>query len=85
MEDIIKLVDENGIETEYEFLDYVKYNGEDYAVMLIHGENTGETYIFKVAPDAEGEDEFEYMDDETICDAVFDKFKADNSDFYTFE
>ncbi|MBQ7265791.1 MAG: DUF1292 domain-containing protein [Firmicutes bacterium] len=83
MEEFIKMTDENGNEYEFEFLDYVRYEGEHYALMLMHGEDSGDTYIFKVT-EKDGEEEYEYIDD-AVADAVFDKFRAESGDFYEFE
>ena len=85
MEDIIKMYAEDGTETEFEFLDYVKYNGADYAVMLIHGQNTGEAHIFKVLRDEKDEEYYEYLENEEIYDAVFDSFKEKDEEFFFFE
>lgn len=83
MDEFIKMVDEQGNEIEFEFLDYVSYKGENYAVMLIKDANDGEVYIFRVTGEVNNE-EYEYIDDE-VYDAVFEEFRLKSEDYYVFE
>jgi len=39
MEDIIILVDENGVEQEFELLDTIEYEGERYVVLIQEDED----------------------------------------------
>jgi uncharacterized protein YrzB (UPF0473 family) len=84
MDEFITMVDEQGNELEFEFLDYVSYKGDNYAVMLIKDDNDGQAYIFKVTGDVNSE-EYEYMDDDELCDAVFEEFKLKSDGDYVFE
>ena len=81
MEDIIQLTSDDGTVLDFEFLDYVKYEGVDYAVMLLSEEDTGDADIFKVL----GDEEYEYVSDEELGDKIFDKFREENEDYFQFD
>ena len=79
LDNIIVLNDEEGNEVQFEFLDLIEYDGEEYVVLLpIEEENeeAGEVVILKVE-DTESEEEESYVsvDDEEILNKVFEMFK----------
>ena len=50
IDNIVVLNDEDGNEVEFEFLDLIQYDGEDYVVLLPtedEGEDAGEVVILK--------------------------------------
>ncbi len=82
---IIILNDEAGNEVEFEFLDLIEYNGEEYVILLPAGDDdTGEVVILKV--DGEGSDGESYssVDDDGILMAVFNIFKEKFKDEFNF-
>ena len=78
LDNIIVLNDEEGNEAEFEFLDLIEYEGEEYVVLLPveESEDAGEVVILKLE-DTESEDEESYVsvDDEEILNKVFEIFK----------
>ncbi len=85
---IIVLNDENGDEVEFEFLDLIEYENEEYIVLLPaedEDEDGGEVVILKVE-DGENEDEEAYVsvDDEDVLMAVFDIFREKFKDVFNF-
>ena len=78
LDNIIILNDEEGNEAEFEFLDLIEYEGEEYVVLLPveESEDAGEVVILKLE-DTESEDEESYVsvDDEETLNQVFDIFK----------
>jgi len=87
LDNIIVLNDENGNETEFEFLDLIEYEGEEYVVLLPveESEEAGEVVILKLE-DTESEDEESYVsvDDEDTLNKVFEIFKEKFKDDFNF-
>ena len=88
LDNIIVLNDENGEESEFEFLDLIEYEGEEYVVLLPNDEDeedAGEVVILKLE-DSDSEDEESYVsvDDEEVLKAVFEIFKDKFKDEFNF-
>lgn len=88
MDNIIKLADGSGQEIEFEFLDLLEYNGEEYIVLLpieVNENDDGEVVILQVI-DAGNPDEEEYnsVDDEIVLNAVFNIFKDKFKEEFNF-
>ena len=88
LDNIIVLNDEEGKEVEFEFLDLVEYEDEEYVVLLPVEEvdvDAGEVVILKVE-DTESEDEESYVsvDDEETLNTVFEIFKEKFKDEFNF-
>ena len=87
IDNIIVLNDEDGNEVQFEFLDLIEYDSEEYVVLLPveSDEDEGEVVILKVE-ETEKEDEESYVsvDDEEILAAVFEIFKDKFKDEFNF-
>lgn len=87
---IIILNDENGNEVQFEFLDLIEYESEEYVVLLPVVEDgdddDGEVVILKVDDSEDGSDEESYVsvDDEDTLTAVFEIFKEKFKDEFNF-
>ena len=84
---IIVLNDENGEESQFEFLDLIVYEGEEYVVLLPveESDEAGEVVILKLE-ETENDDEESYVsvdDDDTLM-AVFNIFKDKFKDEFNF-
>ena len=86
----LTLNDEDGYEVEFDFLDLIEYDGEEYVILLPvedeeEAEEPGEVVILKLE-DTENEDEESYVsvEDEDILNAVFEKFKEKFKDDFNF-
>lgn len=74
----IILNDEAGNEVEFEFLDFIEYQGEEFVVLLPCDETdeVGEVVILKFEDtDDEDTESYESVDDETVLNAVFKIFR----------
>ena len=80
---ILTLTDENGEETEFEYMDAVEYMGKEYLV-LMPVEST-EIVILEVQPVDEETENYVSVKDEAIMDTVFEIFKERYQDVLTFE
>lgn len=88
LDNIITLNDENGIPREFEFLDLLEYNGEEYVVLLPMDDDPdepGEVVILKVE-DGDDPDEESYVgvEDGDELNAVFEIFKEKFKDEFNF-
>jgi len=87
LDNIIVLNDEEGNEAEFEFLDLIEYEGEEYVVLLPveESDDAGEVVILKLE-DTESEDEESYVsvDDEDTLNKVFEIFKEKFKDDFNF-
>ena len=87
LDNIIVLNDEEGNEAEFEFLDLIEYEGEEYVVLLPveESEEAGEVVILKLE-DTESEDEESYVsiEDEEELNKVFEIFKEKFKDDFNF-
>ena len=82
MEDIIILMDENGVEQEFEVLDTVEYEGERYVILI--QEDDEEVTILQI--ESEEEDDLELVQSEDgIIEEVYHIFKEKNADKFDFE
>ena len=62
---LITLEDEEGNEVEFEFLDVVEYEGEEYIALIENDEDADEVVILKINP----------IDDDELLDKLFEIFK----------
>jgi len=88
LSNIIILSDENGEDVQFEFLDLIEYDSEEYIVLLPaieEGEDDdGEVVILKVE-DTDSEDEsYVSVDDEEVLNKVFEIFKDKFKDEFNF-
>ena len=86
MEDnIITLNDEFGNEVEFEFLDLVEYNNDEYVVLLpVDDKDEGEVVILKIEPLDDNNDTYVSVEDPDTLEAVFEIFKDKFKDEFNF-
>ena len=87
-DNIIVLNDEDGVSTEFEFLDLVELDGAEYVVLFPvedAPDDPGEDVILKVES-TEDPDEESYVgvEDQNVLDAVFEIFKEKFKDEFDF-
>lgn len=86
MDNIIILNDEEGNEVEFEFLDLIEYEGEEYVVLLPveEAEDAGEVVILQVEDIDEEEESYISVEDEDVLNKVFEIFKDKFKDEFNF-
>lgn len=82
---ILTLTDENGQETDFEYLDCIPYEGKEYLVLMPSEEAATEIVILEVEPVDEENENYLSVQDEAILDAVYGIFKERYKDVLTFE
>lgn len=81
---IITLSDENGVETQFEYLDVVEYQGKEY-LLLLPTDESGEIVILEIVPVDEENENYISVEDEETLNAVYSIFKERYKDILTFE
>ena len=82
---ILTLTDENGVDTDFEYLDCIEYEGKEYLVLMPADEITTEIVILEVGPVDEENENYLSVSDEATLDAVYSIFKERYKDVLTFE
>ena len=81
---VLTLTDENGNDTQFEYLDCIDYEGKEYLVLIPAEEEANEIVILEVEPVDEENENYLAVTDEAVLDAVYDIFKEKFSDVLTF-
>lgn len=82
---LITLTDDEGNEVEFEFLDVIEYDGDEYIVLIENDEDADEVVILKINALDEETEEYVSIDDEDILQTVFDMFKKKYEGDINFE
>ena len=80
---ILTLTDENGVDTNFEYLDCIELEGVEYLVLM--PEDSDELVILQVEPVDEENENYLAVEDEGILNTVFGIFKEKFQDVFTFE
>jgi len=87
LDNIITLNDEDGNEAQFEFLDLIEFNANEYVVLLpLEDDEDDMVVILKVEPDADDPELEQYVtvESETELQAVFEIFKLKFADEFNF-
>ena len=84
-ENIITLTDENGVDTDFEYLDVVEYQGNEYMVLMPADEESAEILILLIEPVDEETENYVAVENEETLQAVYELFKERYKDILTFE
>ena len=86
LDNIITLNDEEGNEVDFEFLDLIEFEGEEYVVLLPVEEtdDAGEVVILQVEDIDTEEESYTSVEDEEILNKVFEIFKEKFKDEFNF-
>ena len=83
--EIVVLQDNEGNELEFELLDVVEYEGEEYIVLIENDEQAQDVTILKIESIDDETEEYFGIDDEEILTNVFEVFKEKYKDEFDFE
>jgi len=87
LDNIVILNDEEGKEVQFEFLDLIEYDEEEYVVLLPieDDEESEEVVILKVEDtDSDEEESYVSVDDEETLNTIFEIFKEKFKDEFNF-
>lgn len=84
--EIITLEDDLGNEKDFEFLDTVEYDGDEYIILLpVEEEEQNEVMILRVDSLDDQDEIYSGIDDEEVLQAVFNIFRDRYKDDFDFE
>lgn len=83
--ELLSLTDENGNETQFEYLDCIEYKGTEYLVLLPAEDDSAEIVILAVEPVDEELENYLSVEDQATLDAVYGIFKERFKDVFNFE
>ena len=83
-ENILTLTDENGVETKFEYLDVIEYEGSEYLILMPAEEDSDEIVILLIEPVDEENENYLAIDDEATLMAVYEIFKERYKDVLNF-
>ena len=81
---ILTLTDENGVDTDFEYLDCIEYQGIEYLILMPLSEESAEIVILEIQPVDEENENYVAVEDEAILDAVYGIFKERYKDVLNF-
>jgi uncharacterized protein YrzB (UPF0473 family) len=82
---VLTLTDENGVDTEFEYLDVIEYQGKEYLFLApLDEEDSDGIVILEIEPVDEENENYIAVEDEAILDAVYGLFKERYKDILTF-
>lgn len=74
--EIIVLEDDLGNEQEFEFIDVVEYDGEEYILLIENDDEAEDVVILKIESVDDETETYVGIDDEELLNNVFEVFKA---------
>ncbi len=82
---LITLEDNEGNEVEFELLDVVEYEGDEYIVLIENNEEAQDVVILKIESIDDETESYVGIDDEELLANVFETFKEKYKDEFDFE
>lgn len=83
--EILTLTDEDGKETNFEYLDCIPYEGKEYLVLMPADQPETQIVILEIEPVDEENENYLSVSDEATLDGVYGIFKEKYKDILTFE
>jgi uncharacterized protein YrzB (UPF0473 family) len=81
---IITLTDENGVDTDFEYLDVIEYQGSEYLILMPADEESSEIVILLIEPVDEETENYLAVESEETLEAVYAIFKERYQDVLNF-
>ena len=72
---VITLTDENGVDTEFEYLDVIEYQGKEYLFLLPLEDETEGIVVMEIEPVDEENENYLPVESEATLNAVYGLFK----------
>lgn len=82
---LITLEDNEGNEVEFELLDVIDFEGDEYIVLIENDEDAQDVVILKIESIDDETESYVGIDDEELLANVFETFKEKYKDEFDFE
>ncbi len=81
---IIELTDDEGVTTEFEYLDTISFEGEEYVVLIENIEEADGVIILKIVSVDDENETYEGVEDEETVQKVYEIFRENRKDDFEF-
>lgn len=81
---ILELTDEDGVSTEFEYLDTIGYDGEEYVVLIENTEDAEGVIVLKIESLDDENENYVGVDDEETVQKIYEIFKEAHADDFEF-
>lgn len=81
---ILELTDDEGVTTEFEYLDTIPYEGEEYIVLIENVEDADGVIILKIVSVDDENETYEGVEDEELVQKVYEIFRENRKDDFEF-
>lgn len=81
---LVELEDEEGNSTEFEYLDTIGYDGEEYIVLIENDETADGVVILKIESIDDETENYIGIDDEELVEKIYEIFKEAHADEFEF-
>ncbi len=81
---IIELTDEDGNSTEFEYLDTIQYDGEEFVVLIENVEDADGVVILKIESLDDETENYIGIEDEELVEKIYEIFKEAHADEFDF-
>lgn len=81
---IVELEDDDGNTTEFEYLDTIGYDGEEFVVLIENDETADGVVILKIESIDDETENYIGIDDEELVEKVYEIFKEAHKDEFDF-
>ena len=81
---IVELTDDDGVTTEFEYLDTIAYDGEEYVVLIENDEDAEGVIILKIESVDDENESYIGIEDEDTVHKIYEIFKEAHKDDFEF-
>jgi uncharacterized protein YrzB (UPF0473 family) len=81
---IIELTDEDGVSTEFEYLDTIGYEGDEYVVLIENKEDAEGVIVLMIESVDDETENYIGVEDEETVQKVYEIFKNNHKDEFEF-
>lgn len=81
---ILTLTDENGLDTEFEYLDVIEYKGKEYLFLLPLEDETEGIVVMEIEPVDDENENYLPVQSEAVLNTVYGLFKERYKDIINF-
>lgn len=81
---IVELTDDDGVTTEFEYLDTIAYDGDEYVVLIENAEDAEGVIILKIESVDDENESYIGIEDEDTVQKIYEIFKEAHKDDFEF-
>lgn len=82
---IVELTDEDGNTTEFEYLDTIRYEGDEYVVLIENTEDADGVIVLRIESVDDETENYVGVEDDEVVQEIFEIFKKNHADEFDFD